>query len=160
MNKRLKLILILVCVVMAFTGIVIWAVFQEQNTLKEHTVIELNGETSKTLKADLTGFYPGSEREYAITLTGEFAENYEITLNFRNDKHSGELENYLTVTITTKNVTIQKQLKELLDGEEIELGNDANEITITYVMPEDTGNEAQGATADFYIDLTAKSDKR
>lgn len=157
MNKRLKPILILVCVVMAFTGIVIWAVLQDQNNLKERTVIKLNGETSKTLKAELSGLYPGNEQEYKIILNGELAEDYEITLNFSNDENSGALENYLIVTITTKDVTIQKQLKELLDGEKIELGGNANEITIVYAMPEDTGNEAQGATADFYINLTAKN---
>ncbi len=159
MNKKLKLILILVCVVMAFTGVVIVAVVQEQGNLKERTVIELNGETNKTLKTELTGFYPGSEREYKIILRGEASENYETTLNFRSDKSSGALENYIIVTITTKGVTIKKQLKELLDGEKAELGKNASEITITYAMPENTGNEAQGTTADFYIDFTAKNDK-
>lgn len=160
MDKRLKLILILVCVVMTFIGIVLLAVLQEQDSLKEHTVIELNGETSKTLKAELTDFYPGIKQEYKIILNGESVENYQITLNFRNDKNSGDLKNYLTVTITTKDVTIQKQLKDLLDGDKVELGNNSNEITIVYAMPEDTGNEAQGTTAEFYIDLTASNDKR
>lgn len=156
MNKKLKLILILVCVVMTFTGIVLWA-FLQQDGLKERTVIKINGETSKTLKAELTDFYPECEQEYKIILSGASAENYAITLNFRNDKNSGALENYLTVTITTKTVTISKQLSELLNGESVKLGKNANEITITYAMPAATGNEAQGTTADFYIDLTAKN---
>lgn len=160
MKKKSMLILILVCVVMALTGMVLWMVMQEQNELQEQTVIELNGETSKTLKADLTGFYPGSEQEYKIILRGETASDYEITLNFRNDQNSGALENYLTVTVTTNEVTIRKQLKELFEGDGVELGSGISEITITYEMPETTGNEAQGASADFYIDLTAKNSKR
>lgn len=144
---------------MAFTGIVILFVLSKQDNLEEHTVIELSGETSKTLKAELTGFYPGSTQQYVVTLNGEWADEYVITLNFRDDSSSGALENYLIVTIATKEVTIEKQLKELLDGGKVELGKNANEITITYAMPNDTGNEAQSTTADFYIDLTAKNIK-
>lgn len=159
MKKKLSLILILVCVVMAFTGVVMFVVLQGQSNLKANTVIELNGETRKNLKAELTGFYPGNAQEYKITLTGEEAENYVVTLNFRRDNDGGALENYLTVTITTKDVKVEKQLKDLLDGEKLELGKNASEITITYAMSEDADNEAQGTTADFYIELTAKSDK-
>lgn len=159
MKKKLTLILILACVVMAFTGVVMYAVLQGHGNLKEHTVIELNGETRKNLKAELTGFYPGNEQSYKITLTGEESENYAVTLNFYEDKKGGTLENYLTVTITTKDVKVEKQLKELLDGEKLELGKNASEITIAYFMSEDADNEAQGATADFYIELTAKSEK-
>ncbi len=157
MNKKLSIALILVCVVLAVSGVVVWCVLQNQNNLKTNTVIEINGETSKTLKAELTGFYPGNEQEYKIILKGDSSENYIVTLNFRNDEKHGTLENYLTVKITTKNKTIEKDLKDLLDGEKVELGKNANEICISYAMPENTGNEAQGTTAAFYIDLTAKN---
>lgn len=160
MKKKTYIILILVCVLMAFVGIIIWGVMQKQDNLKENTVIEINGETSKTLKAELTGFYPGNEQEYKIILKGDSADNYEITLNFRNDEKHGTLGNYLIVKITTKDMSIEKKLKDLLDGEKIELGKNANEIYVSYAMPENTGNEAQGTTAAFYIDLTAKTNKR
>lgn len=160
MKKKLYIILILVCVVTAFTGVIMWGVLQEQQAeLTENTVIEVSGETEKTVKAELTGFYPGDKQEYNITLKGEMSEDYLVTLTFRDDKNADGLENYLTVTIKTKEVTIEKQLKEVLSGEKIELGSNANEITIIYAMSEETGNEAQGTTADFYIDLTAENDK-
>lgn len=161
MKKKLYIILILVSVITAFTGVIIWGVLQEQQTeLTENTVIEVSGETKKTVKAELVGFYPSSKQTYTITLAGETSQDYLVTINFRDDNKSGGLENYLIVTITTKEVTIEKPLKEFLKGEKVELGKNANEITITYAMPEDTGNEAQGTTADFYIDLTAENDNR
>lgn len=144
----------------AVVAVVTWTVLQRQSNLEETTVIELNGATSKTLKAELTDFYPGSEQEYKIVLTGETAGNYVISLNFRDVKNSGSLEKYLTATIKANDITIQKQLKELLDGEVIELGKGVEQITIVYEMSEDIGNEAQGTTADFYIDLQAKNDKK
>lgn len=160
MKKKLYIILILVCVVTAFTGVIMWGALQEQQAeLTENPGIEVSGETEKTIKAELTGFYPGDKQEYNITLIGEMSEDYVVTLTFRNDKNVGGLEDFLTVTIKTKEVTIEKQLKEVLNGEKIELGNNANEITIAYAMSEETGNEAQGTTAEFYIDLTAENDK-
>lgn len=155
MKKLFKLILLLGCMVITFMGIVIWAVLLTRGGLQPNTVIKLNGVTHKTLQAELSGFYPGNEQEYKIVAMGEGAESYEITLAFRSNEKSGGLENYLTVTIETKDVTIEKPLTELLDGESIVLGKNANEITIRYVMHEDTGNEAQGTSADFYIDFTA-----
>lgn len=156
--KKIALVLILLCIATEVMGVAIYSALQEQGDLKENTVIELNGETRKSLRTELMGFYPGIEREYKITLSGEGSENYVVTLDFRGDKNGGALENYLTVTIETKDIKVEKRLKELLDGEELRLDKNASEITITYSMPEDTDNGAQGATADFYIELTAKSD--
>lgn len=159
MKKLFKLIVLLGCMAITFIGIVIWAVLLTQGGLKPNTVIKLNGATYKTLQAELSGFYPGNEQEYKIVTTGEGTERYDVTLAFRGNAKSGGLENYLIVIVTTKEVTIEKPLTELLDGDPIELGKNANEITVTYVMPEDTGNEAQGTTADFYIDFTATIDQ-
>ncbi len=157
MKKRLMFILMLACMLTAFTGIVIWTVMQGESNLEENTVIELNGETSKSLKAELVGFYPGCEREYSIVLKGDLSENYYVEINFRSGGESGGLESYLVVRIATSGVTVEKRLAELLDGGRIELGKNANKITITYVMPSDVGNEAQGSSAAFYVDVSAKN---
>lgn len=157
MKKRLMFILMLACMLTAFTGIVIWTVMQEESNLEENTVIELNGETSKSLKAELVGFYPGCECEYSIALKGDLSENYYVEINFRSGGESGGLESYLVVRIATSGVTVEKRLAELLDGGRIELGKNANKITITYVMPSDVGNEAQGSSAAFYVDVSAKN---
>lgn len=159
-KNSIKIILILVSVAMAFAGVVIWSA-QEKDVLKEDTVIEISGETNKTLKAELAGFYPGGEKEYVISLSGDSASEYDITLTFRDDEdtESGDLENYLTVKITTEEITIEKTLKELLQGETLALGKTSDGIKIVYAMPQEIGNESQGTTADFYIDFTAKNDK-
>lgn len=157
MKKSLNLVLILVCVALAFTGIVIRTVLQKQDALEENTVIDISGDTKKALKADLAGFYPGSKQEYRIALRGESEGSYAVTLAFRGESKSASLENYLTVTITANDVTIEKRLQELLEGETLELGRNVSDITITYAMPENTGNEVQGTTADFIIDLTVKN---
>lgn len=154
MNKKIKYILIIVSAVLALTGMVIWGVMSKENVLKDNTVIEIDGETSKTLKAEISGFYPGKSEEYVIRLTGSGASDYEVSLNFKDD-NGGSLKNYLTVTITTADTTVEKPLKEILSTGEISLGKNATEIHIKYTMPEEVGNEAKETSVTFYIELTA-----
>lgn len=155
MSKRLNIILIAACVLMTVFGSVISSVMNAQSDLKENTVIKVNGETDKTLKAELSGFYPGCEKEYIIVLKGSLASESCVTLEFRNGENNGGLENYINVKITAGEITVEKPLKDLFDGNKIDFGSKVSEIKITYAMPENTGNEAQGTTAFFYIDVTA-----
>lgn len=154
-DKTRSVFVIIICVLALIATAVIVLILRNGCGIKDKTVIKVNGETSKTLKAELSGFYPGNTQECTIMLSGTYAENYYITLNFRDDKESN-LENYLTVVIKTAERTVAKSLKDLLSGEELILGKNASEINIIYSMPENIGNEAQGTGAVFYIDLTAK----
>ncbi len=155
MSKRLNIILIAACVLMTVFSSIIYSVMQGQGDLKENTVIKVNGETDKTLKAELSGFYPGCEKEYVIALKGSLVSEGCVTLEFRNGENHGGLENYINVKITAGEIAVEKPLKDLFDGNKIDFGNNVSEIKITYSMPENTGNEAQGTTAFFYIDVTA-----
>lgn len=149
--------LITVGVTVASAAVVYRAIKDTSGNVDSDAVIEIDGETFRSLSVELTGFYPGSEQKYTIELTSESSDAYEVTLSFRDDDENATLKNYLNVTISAQDVKIEKSLNELLGGGEVSLGTNVSEITIAYSMPEDTGNEAQGATADFYIDFLAKS---
>ena len=155
-SSKLKYIIIIISVVLTLTGVVIWGTLQNNDNLEENTVVEINGETSKTLKADIKGLYPGQTVDYTISLTGDYAEEYSTTLNFFGD-NGGALKKYMLVCIATENVTLEKPLQELLDGEAISLGQGISQVTISYTMPIETGDEAQGASVVFYVELNAKN---
>ncbi|MBR2614375.1 MAG: hypothetical protein IKC71_02110 [Clostridia bacterium] len=158
MNKNviLKYFIIVLSVILTLTGIVLWVTMQSSNNLKENTVIKISGETNKNLKSEIKGLYPGKTVDYVISLKGETAEEYFVSLNFHND-NGGELKKYVVVAIVTDNGTIQKTLEELLDGEPLSLGQGVTEIKLSYAMPIDTGDEAQGASVVFYVELNAKN---
>ena len=155
-SNRFIYIVIIISIVLTLTGAVVWGILQNNGNLEENTVVEINGETRKTLKADIKGLYPGKTVDYMISLTGDTAEEYSITLNFFGD-NGGALKKYILVGIVTDNVSIEKSLQELLDGEMVTLGQGASEITISYTMPIDTGDDAQGASIVFYVELNAKN---
>lgn len=154
-SNKLKYLLIIISIILVFTGVTILEAIKSNDNLEENTVIEINGETGKTLKANIKGFYPGKTFDYAISLVGDGVEEYLITLKFSGD-NGGALKNYLDVKIVTDNGSIEKPLNELLEGELITLGRGVSQITISYTMPIDTGNESQGTSVVFYVELNAK----
>jgi hypothetical protein len=79
-----------------------------------------------------------------------------ITLDFNGD-NDGTLKNFIEVKIKTNESSINKTLNELLEGDLISLGIGVTEITISYTMPIEVGNEAQGVSVVFYIELEAKT---
>lgn len=155
MSKKIQYILIIVTVVMAFVGLAIWWFVWSSSDLNANTTIVIDGETKKTLRADIGNLYPGKSSEYVINLSGDMADEYVVTLQFYND-NGGALKDYVSVEIRTENVTIIKTLSELLNGELVSLGTNAATITICYTMSADAGNETQGSDIVFFIDLNAK----
>ncbi len=155
-SNRLMYVIIIISIVLTLTGVVIWRILQNNGNLEENTVIEINGETSKTLKADIKGLYPGQTVDCLVSLTGDVAEDYLVSLKFFGDD-GGELKKYVLVEIATNNGSIEKSLQELLNGEVVSLGQGITEITISYTMPIDTGDEAQGTSVVFYVELNAKN---
>lgn len=156
MNKTLKLVLIIVSVLTTCVGVTAWGVARPNDKLDKVTSITVDGDTEKSLKAELYGFYPGNAQEYVVTLGGKNTDDYFVTVTFR-DAKKGSLENFLTVEISSGEITVKKTLKELLGGEKVSLGRNASRISIVYTMPEDVGNEAKGSQAVFFVDVSAKS---
>ncbi len=159
MRRKVGYILTLAAVVMAIIGVLIWFNLKDDGSLEKRTTLTINGETTKTLKAEIGGINPGDTKEYTINIIGKAAPDYYFTLVFRKNEEvetdRNTLGKYVNVTISTGSVTVRKNLEELFGGETIELGKKAQNITITYSMPLEIGNEAMGAEARFFIDVSA-----
>lgn len=155
-GNKLKYILIIISIILTLSGVVLVVTMQNDNQLKDNTVIEIDGGTTKTLKAEIEGLYPGKTEEYIISFTGENTKDYLITLDFNGDDN-GNLKNFIEVKIETNESLINKTLSELLEGDFISLGMGVTEIKISYTLPIEIGNEAQGASVVFYIELEAKT---
>lgn len=154
MSKRLQYIIIAAAVLLTAVWVGLWFKVRTDCELSERTEIVVNGETRKTLRASLSGFYPGKSESYTIVLTG--AEDYDVTLEFLEGTES-VLSEYITVRITTDEVRVEKELSELTEIGAIELGRQAKEIVLEYTLSESAGNEAQGASASFELEIRAKN---
>lgn len=114
-------------------------------------------EPSRELSVTLSDFVPGRTQSTDITLAAANGESFVITLAFTREEES-PLADFLTVTISVGDKTIETAtLAAYLDGKTIAFDYVATKdetLTISYTMPETVGDEAQGATADFRLDIT------
>lgn len=163
MGRKVKYILAIVCAITAAVGAAIFAVLMKKKLENGVTVsgganVTLTAESTKSIEANIGGLYPGERREYVIDVKLDQAENSEIVIAFRDKDTNGKLKNYIGVTVTSGDTSVEKSLKELLEGsEELRFDGSTTQIVIVYTMRQDAGNESQGATADFYIDISAKT---
>ena len=156
-----KYVLPIVTVVLLLVGVAIWTVvllttnneFVKDITLNEKDI------THETLEFSAGGLKPGDVREYKINLKGKSAGIYTLKLDFV-ETDNGALKNYVDVALQYGGKSFTYKLSELLEGKtvsfECHIGTKATVIELIYSIPQDIGNEAQKATCDFKVNLTAE----
>lgn len=155
MSNTKKLILIGIINVITIIFAIYYVIINTHQNLKENVEVVINGDLSETFKANIYGLYPGKTLDYNININNKKSKNYEIRMKFHTSD-GGLLSDYILVDIKTNDMSIQKNLTELLNGEEVFLGENASTITISYTMPKEVGNESQGTSVSFLIDLLAE----
>ncbi len=127
------------------------------------TTIMVDGEELTTSEVSLSGMAPGETKAYTMSLTADKQGTYEVTLDFQGEGDNS-LGAYVMVCITIGDSVIDEALlSEYLDGRAVNFRCDLTPETerllkVTYAMDVDIGNEAQGATADFVIVLSATAE--
>ena len=152
--KTVSRIIIAVLAVAIAVGIaIICIVLTTNKTIK--IKLDDSGVTQAELKFSANGLEPAESREYSILLQASTSGTYNVTLEFVGEKSI--LGDFVDVTVEYDGGKAENSLANLLNGETVEFTCEITKksaIKIIYTMPEDTGNEAQGASADFDILLT------
>ncbi len=126
--------------------------------LSETVIVEGDGVVDKTLSVSSLTLNPGEEVEYEILLKSEIDGSFTVSLDFI-EMVDGGLNSFVNVEISSNdNAVHDGTLRDLLSStaisfEEILDAKAPVKIKITYKMPVETGNEAQGTTASFNIRL-------
>lgn len=160
MSKKYVLPLVIVGLLLVGVALLgVTLVTSNDEFVKDITLIESDF-THKSLEFSANGLKPGDVREYTINLKGKSSGNYTLNLDFAEVKE-GALKNFVDVTLEQGETHYTYKLCELLEGKTVsftcKIGvTNATVIKVIYSMPIETGNEAQNATADFAINLTAE----
>lgn len=156
-----KYILLAAIAAVMILGVVILAVVISTGDDFVHNItLAENGRTMQKLEFSVSGLAPGGSREYTLNLKSQVDAHYSIALDFA-EQGDGALKNFVDVTILCGEQSHTYSLADLFEGKttqfDLDIGRGRSAvITITYSMPQSVGNEAQGATADFVINLTAE----
>lgn len=129
---------------------------------EENIRVEENGITESTIPVrDLT-LTPGLEKEYHVNLICDATGSYFIHIDFV-EYEDGGMKPFVDVVVEFDGKSVYEgSLATLLDEgviiehEDVLDDKDPLVVTFRYIMPIETGNEAQGTHAYFDIHLTIK----
>ena len=114
-------------------------------------------ETDQTVSFTALSLYPGAECTYTLELMGDTDAVYDLLVSFTDEGSS--LTEYLHARLALEGrVLCDEPLSVLLaDGWALPLSVTAHgevlPLTVTYYIPYEIGNEAQGAEASFLLSL-------
>ncbi len=140
----------------------VWVFTSHDKYLNKSTVNLSNGdEVNAELGVDLGSLYPGASLSYTFNLKANKGDGFNITASFI-EKGPTTIKEYVNVEIRLNGERIDSDsLNAYLGGKTVnfraEFGNtNLQEVELIYTMSAEVGDEAQGATADFDINISAK----
>ena len=158
---RKKQILALVLVAAIIFGIIVYLLLSgnDKNKLLKEVVLT-NGVTYEELSFSANGLNPGDSCNYTLKLTAKNTGIYGIDLTFI-EKKAGGLRDFIFVRVERDNAVNEYSLNELFNGLTIGFNIEISRkiptrIRIIFEMPQEVGNEAQGAESYFIVNLTAE----
>lgn len=109
------------------------------------------------------GLIPGESAEFKLSIKVEKKQRYDIKFDFSEKEDIQTLKKYARAKIEADGEVLIDCLLEELFMEDHVLSIDfgeskTQEITITYYMPKETGNEAQAAEAKFELIISASNE--
>lgn len=159
LSNKFKMFLTVASLVVSFAGIGIGIGINSNKDLENNTTVEVEDGKVETLKVEVLDFYPGKKVDYTIKFNNGSAENYYATIDFHNCD-DGNLKDYIDVKISDNNNDLFfMKLNEILNEEKLSLGKNIEYISIEYSMPEDVGNEAQGTSVTFFVDIEISNEE-
>ena len=127
--------------------------------------IDLKGNITEVVEFDGLALKPGGSTDYTVKLNCKEDGKYVILLSFV-ETSEGTLDEFVDVTVTCEGAEIVKaRLSDLIEGKRIpsftrQLSKGTSlTLSVTYDMPLETGNEAQGAKCDFEMYIISQTTK-
>lgn len=158
-NKSANILIVSFLLLGIMSVLLIIFMGNSKEDFENNITVEADGVTEKVLAVRDLKLNPTESKDYSINLVCSASGSYLISLNYE-EKSDGGMKSFVDVTIKRNSEVIYTgSLAELLDnGILIEFEGELQAttplvLTITYLMPINVGNEAQGTYADFEVHL-------
>ncbi len=165
MTKNLFIrIALIACSTLILTGAVLSAYFLISANQKQIIKIEIEDSSTENgvlVPFEHLGLAPGEECSYTLIVDVKDANQYDLALAFY-EKADGALADYAHVRVESNGEVLRDQrLAELFEDNLLTMhvdlrGKKRERVKITYYLPAEVGNEAQGAEAVFELLVSAK----
>lgn len=157
-NKSINMLIVAFVLLAAFAIVITVYIFQAREDFDNDITVSENGVTEAIFEERSLKLVPTEKKELEVNLFCKASGEYHVTLDFI-ESANGEMKHFVNVTVLCGGVSVYEgKLATLLDDPtekvifDSELySKDPTPIIIRYEMPYETGNEAQGTTADFNV---------
>lgn len=163
--KKIKWMRIVLIVMSAFLLISAALVGWISRKYGEENVIEVSirEDTVQTVEFENLCLLPGEQCSYTLSMSSEKAEKYDLKLQFVETEEK-TLKHFAYVRIESDGQILCDQLlAEAFESDAMVLPMDFSqnrntELTVTYYMPSEVGNEAENAEAIFDLRIVASNE--
>lgn len=160
--RSINILIAAVLVLTAMSIMLLFFLIDADRRFEGEITVEENGITETTIPVRDLALTPGYEKYYDVNLFCRATGSYHVTIEYLEEVDGG-MKHFVDTTVEFDGEVIYKgPLTELIDdGLTLNFDtvlDDAVPATLVfrYVMPLETGNEAQGSFADFDISITVK----
>ena len=163
MNKKTVFIIISALLMLALmASMLLMLMMKAHENFPKNIKVRENGVTEDVFTIRDLQLNPTESKEYEIDLVCDASGDYNITLTYEELQH-GTMKYYVDVAVKANGeVVYEGKLSALIDDKEVIsfdgvlLAEEPLVVTVIYTMPYETGNEAQGTSADFDLYLKVK----
>ena len=161
MGKRLYQIAILTLALVVVAGVVISGVIlNDRINFEETVVIEQDGIQNKTLSFTPQKLFPGEISVCKLNIVSRANGDFEFLLDYVG-LNEGTLNEFVQVAVCCDNQIGEYTLSDLITGSGVTFVATCKEgenktVTVTYSIPSNVGNEAQGLQTNFETKLSIK----
>lgn len=160
MRKKYVLPIVIVALLLVGVALLTMVLSTTNNEFVKNITLNEKDITRESLEFSANGLKPGDVREYTINLKGKSVGIYTLVFDFV-EVENGTLKNFVDVAMQYGQESYTFKLSELLEGKTVSFQcrigvKDSTVVKVIYSMAVDIGNEAQSATTDFAINLTAE----
>ena len=162
-SSIMRIVMIAISVLMLTgVGLAAWTLATEDE--RSNIKIDLSEGKTETVEFEGLSLVPGESCEYAMELKGDYAEIYDVSLDFVDKDKDMTLKYYARVKIMLGDeVVCDELLADVFENDDIVLDVDltekkSTELKIVYYLPIEIGNEAKNAEAVFELQITASNE--
>lgn len=160
MNKKTVFIIISALLMLGLmASMLVMFVMKAHENFPKNIKVRENGVTEDVFTIRDLQLCPNQSKEYEVDLVCDASGDYNITMTYE-ELQQGTMKHYVDVVVKANGETVYTgKLSTLIDNKEIIsfdgtlLAKEPLILTVTYTMPYEVGNEAQGTSADFDIHL-------
>ena len=161
-NRSINILIVALLILAIMSVILITFLIKAKEDFPKDIRVKQDGVTETILPIRDLRLNPTESKEYSIDLYCAASGAYDVYLDYI-EKADGGMKPFVEVTVKVGGeVKYEGNLKTLIDNDEIihfeaDLrAKDPVVLSITYLMPREIGNEAQGTYSDFDVELSIK----